>query len=175
MAVFPPHSTHRLQPLDVSLFRPLETYYSQELDHHTRLSQGLTALTKRDLFKNFYSAYDIPFTEDNIKSGWHKTGLEPFDPEQVLKIFKKEEAEEEDALPDRAPSDSHSSCCLDSPSAMRTIRRIVSEEMAHSDAESQRLVDKLGNTCLTFATELILAREREPVMLLVWLVTVIGP
>jgi len=28
VAVFPPHSTHRLQPLDVRLFRPLATYYS---------------------------------------------------------------------------------------------------------------------------------------------------
>jgi len=32
LAVFPPHSTHRLQPLDVSLFAPLATFYSQELN-----------------------------------------------------------------------------------------------------------------------------------------------
>lgn len=122
VAIFLPHFTHRLQPLDVSLFRPLATYYNQEVDHHTRLSQGLTALTKRDFFTNFYSAYDRAFTEDNIKLGWHKTGLEPFVPEQVLNILKKEEPEEEeDALPDRAPSASHSSCCLDSPSTMRII------------------------------------------------------
>jgi hypothetical protein len=38
VAVFPPHSTHRLQPLDVSLFRPLASYYSQSLDAHSRLS-----------------------------------------------------------------------------------------------------------------------------------------
>ena len=31
VAVFPPHSTHRLQPLDVSLFCPLSTRYSQQL------------------------------------------------------------------------------------------------------------------------------------------------
>jgi hypothetical protein len=161
VAIFLPHSTHRLQPLDVSLFRPLATYYSQQLDHHTRLSQGLIALTKRDFFKNFYPAYDRAFTEDNIKSGWHKTGLEPFDSEQVLKIFNKEEPEDEDAFPDQAPSESHSSCCLNSPSAMRTIRRLVSEGVALGNAEPQRLVNKLGNTCLTFATELILARERE--------------
>ena len=161
VVIFPPHSTHRLQPLDVSLFRPLATYYSQQLDHHNRLLQGLTALTKRDFFKNFQSAYDRAFTEDNIQSGWHKTGLEPLDPERVLNIFKKGEPEEEDASSDRAPSDSHSSCCLDSPSAVRTIRRIVSEEVDHRDAQSQGLVAKLGGACLTFATELTLARERE--------------
>jgi len=28
---FPPHTTHRLQPLDVSLMYPLSTYYSEEV------------------------------------------------------------------------------------------------------------------------------------------------
>jgi hypothetical protein len=32
LAVLPPHSIHRLQPLDVGLFSPLATYYSQEID-----------------------------------------------------------------------------------------------------------------------------------------------
>jgi hypothetical protein len=144
-----------------SVFGSLATYYSQQLDHHARLLQGLTAVTKRDSFENFHSAYDRAFTEDNIKSGWQKTGLEPFDPEQVLKIFKKEEAGDKDVFTDQAPSDSHSSCCLDSSLAMRTIRRVVSEGVAIGNAQSQGLVDKLGNACLTFATELILTRERE--------------
>jgi hypothetical protein len=30
---FPTHTTHRLQPLDVSLFNPLANYYLQELDN----------------------------------------------------------------------------------------------------------------------------------------------
>ncbi len=32
VALYPPHSTHRLQPLDVSLFNPLANYYSQNLN-----------------------------------------------------------------------------------------------------------------------------------------------
>ena len=32
LAVLPPHSTHRLQPLDVGLFSPLATFYSQQID-----------------------------------------------------------------------------------------------------------------------------------------------
>jgi len=90
VAVFPPYSTHRLQPLDVSLFRPLASYYSQSLDAQSRLSQGLASITKRDFFKSFYSAFDKAFTEANISSRWLKTGKEPFDPDQVLKIFKRE-------------------------------------------------------------------------------------
>jgi len=161
VAIFPPHATHRLQPLDVSLFRPLATYYSQQLDHHTRLSQGIASLTKRDFLNNFNVAYDKAFTEANIMSGWRKTGIEPFNPEQVLKIFKKEEPDDEGVLTAQTPPSTHSSSCLDSPSAIRTIRRIVNEEAAHRDAQSQKLVDKLGGACLSFATELILAKERE--------------
>lgn len=37
----------------------------------------------------------------------------------------------------------------------------MSEEVDHRDAQSQGLVAKLGGACLTFATELTLARERE--------------
>jgi len=58
-----------LQPLDVSLFRPLASYYSQSLDRHTRLSLGLVNGSKRDFFKNFYPAFDKNFTEANIRSG----------------------------------------------------------------------------------------------------------
>jgi hypothetical protein len=38
VAVFAPHPTHRLQPLDVSLFGPLARYHSQSLEAHSRLS-----------------------------------------------------------------------------------------------------------------------------------------
>jgi hypothetical protein len=34
LCVFPPHSIHRLQPLDVVMFKPLASAYSQELDAH---------------------------------------------------------------------------------------------------------------------------------------------
>lgn len=48
VATYPPHSTHRLQPLDVSLFSPLANYYSQELQQWIHRSQGLSRLSKRD-------------------------------------------------------------------------------------------------------------------------------
>lgn len=81
MALYPPHSTHRLQPLDVS---PLANYYSQNLDKWVANAQGLSRLSKRDFFGLFWPAYEAAFTPDNIQSGWKKTGLQPFDPSQVI-------------------------------------------------------------------------------------------
>jgi hypothetical protein len=161
VAVFPPHSTHRLQPLDVSLFRPLASYYSQSLDAHSRLSQGLASVTKRDFFKNFYSAFDKAFTEANIRSGWLKTGIEPFDPDQVLKIFKGEGGDHPEALGAASTPSRHSSSCIDTPSAQRTIRRIVNEAVAERDTETKKVIRKLGGVCLTLSAKLKLAEDRE--------------
>jgi len=161
VAVLPPHSTHRLQPLDVSLFNPLATNYSTSLDTHSRLSQGLASFTKREFFKNFYSAFDKTFTEANIRSGWLKTGIEPFDPDQVLKIFKREAGGHSETPGTQSTPSRHSSSCLDSPSAQRTIRRIVNEAVAQRDAETEKTIKNLGGACLTFASRLRLAEERE--------------
>lgn len=84
VAVYPPHSTHRLQPLDVSLFSPLANYYSQQLNQWIHDTQGLCQLNKRHFFGLFWPAYLQAFSPKNIASGWLKTGLLPFNPEQVL-------------------------------------------------------------------------------------------
>ena len=84
ICAFPPHSTHRLQPLDVSLFRPLATYYSQELDQWIFATQALCRMNKRQFYKLFKPAFHKAFSEANILSGWRQTGLHPFEPSIIL-------------------------------------------------------------------------------------------
>jgi hypothetical protein len=145
VAVFPPHSTHRLPPLNISLFGPLTTYYSQSQDAHSRLPQGLASVTKRDFFKNFYSAFDNAFTEVNMRSGWLKAGIEPFNPDQVLKIFDERGGDHPGALGAESVPSRHSSSCSDTPSAQRTTRRIVKEAVAERDAKTEKVIKKLGD------------------------------
>lgn len=40
LAIFPPHSTHTLQPLDVVCFKPLSSEYKNELTERIHQSQG---------------------------------------------------------------------------------------------------------------------------------------
>ena len=68
VAVYPPHSTHRLQPLDVGLYHPLSTYYSQELDNWIFRRGGLSSMTKRAFFGLFWPAFQRAFTKSNILS-----------------------------------------------------------------------------------------------------------
>jgi hypothetical protein len=53
LMIFPPYSTHSLQPLDVVLFAPLSRHYTKELTHYLQRTQGLTRITKRDFYSNF--------------------------------------------------------------------------------------------------------------------------
>jgi hypothetical protein len=54
LAIFPPHSTRTLQPLDVVLFKPLSIAYSAALSSHLHSSQGLLRITKGDFFSLFW-------------------------------------------------------------------------------------------------------------------------
>jgi hypothetical protein len=56
LAIFSPHATHSLQPLDVVLFHPLSANYSQDLDRHLHRSQGHVGVKKGDFFPTFWAA-----------------------------------------------------------------------------------------------------------------------
>jgi hypothetical protein len=80
LAILPPHSIHRLQPLDVGLFAPLAQYYTQQLDKFIIETQGLVHVTKRHFWKFFIQAFTQAFTEQNIRSNWEATELYSFNP-----------------------------------------------------------------------------------------------
>jgi hypothetical protein len=67
LAIFPQHATHTLQPLDMVLFAPHSTYYSQEFDAHLRRSQGIKRVTKREFFSIFWPAWGSTMRSDTIK------------------------------------------------------------------------------------------------------------
>ncbi|EUC27044.1 hypothetical protein COCCADRAFT_112719, partial [Bipolaris zeicola 26-R-13] len=75
LAVLPPHSSHRLQPLDVAVFGPLATAYGKELDKFLHRSQALLDMQKSDFLQLFWAAYTSAFTSDNILSSFAATGV----------------------------------------------------------------------------------------------------
>ena len=89
--ILPPHSTHRLQPLDVGLFSPLAKFYTNGLIKHMSDSFGMTNITKRDFWTVFKKAWDEAFTDKNIHSAFEKTGIFPLNPARVVKIIAKPE------------------------------------------------------------------------------------
>lgn len=155
VAVYPPHSTHRLQPLDVGCFAPLATYYSQLLEQQTRLSEGQTRMTKRDFFKCFYPAWHQAFTVKNIASSWSKTGLFPFNPALVLdKLRPRSQREPTPRGPSRGASSSPSAC-WDSPSGMRKLRAIINKTV---DRKTKKVIKRLSDDLQKSRAEATLER-----------------
>ena len=94
LALYPPYSTHTLQPLDVCLFKPLSTAYSAALADHMDKCQGLSGITKRDFFRLFNQAWVASFKQKTVLSAFEKCRLHPFNPQRVLVQFSnKEEAD----------------------------------------------------------------------------------
>jgi hypothetical protein len=61
LMVYPPHSTHTLQPLDIVMFKPLSSAYQAKISEFMERSQGLTSMSKRDFFPLFYQAWQDSF------------------------------------------------------------------------------------------------------------------
>lgn len=74
----PPHSSHKLQPLDVAVFGPLQTFYNAAADSWMMRHPG-KPISIHEVGELLGQAFDKSMTPVNIKSGFRKTGIFPFD------------------------------------------------------------------------------------------------
>jgi hypothetical protein len=131
--ILPPHSTHRLQPLDVSLFGALASSYSFEINEIMRKSAGITSLTKRNFWICFKAAWEKSFTPKNIESGFQRCGYWPFEPQVVLSVIIPR--------PTTPPKESTKlQKPLKSPKTSKSIRQFQKEYILHP---SPRKLQKL--------------------------------
>ncbi len=79
----PAHSSHVLQPLDLSFFGPLKTAYRRELGDLVLL-RGPVPFNKRDFLKAYSRARRAAGTSRIIRAGWVATGLWPINVERPL-------------------------------------------------------------------------------------------
>ncbi|CAB3231899.1 unnamed protein product [Arctia plantaginis] len=76
LVLLPPHTSHALQPLDVSFFKPLKTYYHQKATswQHSHPNQGITKVAFGALYQQ---AWNQAATVGNATKGFEKTGIFP--------------------------------------------------------------------------------------------------
>jgi hypothetical protein len=152
LAVYPPHSTHTLQPLDVVMFKPLSSAYSTQISHFMERSQGLTSMSKRDFYPMFMAAWEAAFKEETILKAFKATGLSPLNSEVILRRFNRQPIQS-------SSSDSDSSAL--SASDWRKIRQLINHAVADRD---ERKVSKLNQTIHRLSIRSVLA-EHENVRL----------
>ncbi|XP_014217193.1 tigger transposable element-derived protein 2-like [Copidosoma floridanum] len=80
MICFPPHCTHKIQPLDVSYMKPLRNFYTAEVNkwmrEHPQCTIGL-----KDIFSIFTPAFLKASCMATAVNAFRKTGIFPFNPE----------------------------------------------------------------------------------------------
>ena len=137
LLILPPHTTQRLQPLDVGLFQPLSTAYSWELDKLMNESCGHVSMTKSFFWPKFKRSWDKAFTEENIQSAFCKSGIWPTDGTRIIKAITRPKP----ALPEKTTG-------LRTPKSAKAIRRF------HQAYDKEPTVDKVK---MLFSTTLHLA------------------
>ena len=79
MLSLPPHTTHKLQPLDLCFFKPLKTYYYQYINQWMRTHPG-RPVTMFQICQLFGKAYGKAATVGNAVNGFCKCGIFPLNP-----------------------------------------------------------------------------------------------
>jgi len=78
--LLPPHTTHRLQPLDVGVFGPLSQAWKKVVKD---MANKGYIVRKNNLISMYSQARDQALTEANIRTAFKRCGIEPYDPSVV--------------------------------------------------------------------------------------------
>lgn len=82
----PSNTTHALQPMDVSCFKPYESYWDDEVLRYWD-RKGERRITKQVFAEIFGRIWPKAMTPSNIMSGFRGTGIYPFLPDAIRPEF----------------------------------------------------------------------------------------
>ncbi len=77
LLVLPSHCTHKIQPLDVAVFKGLKTYYDRAVESWLHAHPG-RAVQENNVAELFADAWGKAATVRNAVSGFQKSRINPF-------------------------------------------------------------------------------------------------
>ena len=86
MLTLPPHCSHKLQPLDRSVYGPFKAFYNQTANAFMINHPG-QPITIHNISQLIGLAYPLAFTPNNISAGFSVSGIYPFNPD----VFSEED------------------------------------------------------------------------------------
>ena len=142
----PANTSHRLQPLDVGVFGPLKTFYSDLASKV--MEQSITGLKSKQFFlKHYVEASALAFSSKNIRSGFRATGMWPYMPSKVLQEI---EAAEQPITPRHGsvePSE-HQDLVFKTPQSMRHYREQLEglqSDLTVTESDRRSFYSKVGH------------------------------
>lgn len=107
LLTLPPHSSHKTQPLDRCIFRPLKAYYDAAVDSWDVSHPGET-FSVYNVAETFKVAFEKASTVENAATSFKATGIYPFDknifadsdflPSEVTDQPPEEELDDDDRM-----------------------------------------------------------------------------
>lgn len=88
LVLLPPHSSHLLQPLDVSVFSPLKKALATRQSRLFR--SAVRRIEKAEWLEHYIEARELAISEKNILAGWRGAGLFPENLHRMLHQFSDE-------------------------------------------------------------------------------------
>jgi hypothetical protein len=166
----PSHTSHKLEPCDISVFGPLKAAYRDQVE---RLERGCVGTVGKEHFTYLYSpARDRALTPRNIRAGWAKAGLFPFNPDKALCDIPKppglwiaptaNEVNVESRIDDHVPRTPSTPV---SAGAVTTLQKLIQEDASLLDETNkyrlQKHLQKLTNAAQLSFAERDLLREHN--------------
>lgn len=84
----PPHSTHLLQPLDLSYFGPIKRHYRRALARESFITDG-RMIGKEKFIELYHEARQTALVRSVVLGGWRKAGINPWNPQVGLEEYRK--------------------------------------------------------------------------------------
>ena len=104
MLFLPPHASHVLQPLDLTIFSPLKTAFRKTLMNLTGKEEK-TFVNKKAFLQAYHTARDDAITVRNIRSGWLTSGLWPVNVKRpLMSSLVVGEKDNEPSTPNNVPT-----------------------------------------------------------------------
>ncbi|CAH1276962.1 JRKL [Branchiostoma lanceolatum] len=127
----PPHTSQYSQPLDVTVFSTLKAQWATTLE--TLQAADTKFLAKKRNFPSIFSTVqDSSFTPNNIKAGFRKAGIYPYNPDAVEGVWKgmstksEETAHSERNEEDKECSENASTSQPSEPTVISTTEKVDS-------------------------------------------------
>jgi len=131
LLTFPPHCSHKLQPLDRSVFGPLKKFYNASCD--SWLMSNPRPMTIYDISSIVSLPYSQAFTQKNIKAGFAVVGIEPYS----RNVFHDDEFLGS-AVTDRPDLPSTSAITAQPPVSLMSHVQDSGEPLAHATTTGQQ-------------------------------------
>ncbi|KAH9292362.1 hypothetical protein KI387_042453, partial [Taxus chinensis] len=120
LLTLPAHTSHKLQPLDVSVFAPFKSYFKEERRKWLFEKHGID-VNRAELATLGSRAFQKALSPENIKAGFKRTGIWPLNPHALDE--------------DMAPSKTFDTSSRDESHAAENILRLARDNLEVSSSE----------------------------------------